>query len=157
MAALNFPDPALQTPVNVYGPTSTPAATTNGVTYTWDTAKWVTTGTSAEFVLKSGDTMTGTLVTKQVTSPQQTITAGAFDLAEGNFWTAGAISIPNPTNGVAGMSGLIVLLGAPTGWGANFDFPGGTPPTVTTVPAVIPFFVQDPGTILMGNVIEGIA
>lgn len=34
--ALSFPNPATQTPLNTYSPTSTPAATTNGVTYTWD-------------------------------------------------------------------------------------------------------------------------
>ena len=96
-------------------------------------------------------------LTGGVTQTMRTITAGSFDLSTGNLWNAGGITIPNPTNAVAGMSGLIVLLGAPTGWGGNFDFPGGNPPTVTTVPAVVPFMVMDAGTILMGNVIEGIS
>ena len=39
--ALDFPNPAAQTPVNEFSPTSTPSATTNGVTYTWDGTKWV--------------------------------------------------------------------------------------------------------------------
>lgn len=39
--ALDFPaDPAGQTPVNVFSPTSTPLATNNGATYIWDGVKW---------------------------------------------------------------------------------------------------------------------
>jgi hypothetical protein len=41
MAAIDFPNPATQTPVNTFSPTSTPSATANGVTYTWDGSKWV--------------------------------------------------------------------------------------------------------------------
>jgi hypothetical protein len=41
MAAIDFPNPATQTPVNTFSPTSTPSATANGVTYTWDGEKWV--------------------------------------------------------------------------------------------------------------------
>jgi hypothetical protein len=37
---LIFPTPGGQTPVNTFSPTSTPDATTNGVTYTWDGTKW---------------------------------------------------------------------------------------------------------------------
>ncbi len=37
---LDFPDPALQTPINEFSPTSTPAST-NGVVYNWDGVKWV--------------------------------------------------------------------------------------------------------------------
>jgi hypothetical protein len=58
--ALNFPDPATQTPVNTWSPTSTPSATTNGTTYTWDGEKWRVSGSPA-FVNISGDTMTGDL------------------------------------------------------------------------------------------------
>lgn len=58
--ALNFPDPATQTPVNTWSPTSTPSATTNGTTYTWDGEKWRVSGSPA-FVNISGDTMTGNL------------------------------------------------------------------------------------------------
>jgi hypothetical protein len=42
--ALNFPDPATQTPVNTWSPTSTPSASTNGLTYLWDGEKWTTEG-----------------------------------------------------------------------------------------------------------------
>ncbi len=37
---LDFPNPATQTPVNEFSPTSTPAST-NGVVYNWDGVKWV--------------------------------------------------------------------------------------------------------------------
>jgi len=41
MAVLNFPaNPASQTPTNVYSPTSSPAKTTNGVTYVFADSKW---------------------------------------------------------------------------------------------------------------------
>jgi hypothetical protein len=59
--ALNFPDPATQTPINTWSPTSTPSASTNGLTYLWDGTKWGTTGGPDVHVLKSGDTMTGLL------------------------------------------------------------------------------------------------
>ena len=39
--ALNFPaNPAAQSPVNTYSPTSTPDATTNGATYVWNGTAW---------------------------------------------------------------------------------------------------------------------
>ena len=40
MAVINFPDPAGQTPLNTFSPTSTPSATSNGVTYLWTDGSW---------------------------------------------------------------------------------------------------------------------
>ena len=40
MAVINFPDPAGQTPSNTFSPTSTPSATSNGVTYVWTDGSW---------------------------------------------------------------------------------------------------------------------
>ena len=82
-------------------------------------------------------------------SPERTITAGAFDLATGNFWTADAIVIPDPTNAVAGTSGLIRLTAAPLSWGANFT----NAPTAVTAPAIVPFFVESPTVIRLGNAV----
>ena len=61
--ALNFPDPATQTPVNTWSPTSTPSASTNGLTYAWDGEKWSTAAAAFEdiYVSKEGDVMTGNL------------------------------------------------------------------------------------------------
>ena len=81
-----------------------------------------------------------------VNSPEETITAGAFDLAAGNFWTCGAIVIPNPTNAVAGMSGLIRLTAAPEGWGDHFS----TAPAPTVFPSIVPFYVESDTHIRLG-------
>ena len=88
---------------------------------------------------------------------ERTITAGTFDISTGNLWTVGAITVPNPTNAVSGQTGAIRITAGPVVWSGNFKFPGGTPPTIATFPAIIPFYVQDASTILMGNVVEGIA
>jgi hypothetical protein len=88
---------------------------------------------------------------------ERTITAGAFDLSTGNLWTVGAITVPNPTNAASGQTGAIRITAGPVVWGSNFKFPSGTAPTIATFPAIIPFYVQDASTILMGNVVEGIA
>jgi hypothetical protein len=100
---------------------------------------------------KAGGNMTGS-----VTATERTIT-GAMDLATGNFWTCGAIAIPNPSNAVAGMSGLIRLTAAPTSWAGNFKHAGGAAPTIAAFPAVVPFYVSGASTILCGKPVEGIA
>jgi hypothetical protein len=93
-----------------------------------------------------------------VSTPLQTITASAFDLTDGVNWTVGAVTVPNPTNGVAGMAGSIIVTAAPTGWGANYKFPSpdngvtdGTAPALANFPVVLPYIVQNPTTILIGN------
>jgi hypothetical protein len=88
---------------------------------------------------------------------ERTITSGAFDLATGNLWTCGAITVPNPTNAVAGQTGAIRITAGPVVWSSNFKFPGGTAPTIATFPAVIPYYVSGSSTILMGNAVAGIA
>lgn len=88
---------------------------------------------------------------------ERTITASAFDLTEGNFWTCGAIAIPNPTNGVAGQSGLIIVTAAPTSFGSDWDFPGGAYTAPSTFPAVAPFYVRSSTQFYLGNWTEGIA
>ena len=80
MAVLNFPDPAAQTPANTFSPTSTPDATSNGVTYVWTDGSWSIAGVSnggfldkdeadSYYVEQSGDNMTGdlTLGTDKIT------------------------------------------------------------------------------------------
>jgi hypothetical protein len=97
---------------------------------------------------KSGGVLTGTVVdaVKAITT--------AFDLATANVWTAGAIAIPNPTNDTPGTGGLLVLSDAPTSWGSAFKFAGGAPPAPAAFPAVLPFYVQAAGEVLMGHVTE---
>jgi hypothetical protein len=88
---------------------------------------------------------------------ERTITSGAFDLATGNLWTVGAITVPNPTNAVAGQTGAIRITAGPVVWSGNFKFPGGVAPTIATFPAIIPYYVEGSSTILMGFVTEGVA
>jgi hypothetical protein len=100
----------------------------------------------------AGGNMTG-----GVTATVRTITAGAFDLATGNLWECGGISIPNPSNAVAGMTGVIVFSAAPTSFGSDFKFPDGTPIAPSSFPAVAPFYVKGSSQILVGKAVEGIA
>lgn len=95
--------------------------------------------------------------TATVQTTERTITAGAFNLATGNHWTCGAITVPAPTNATAATSGLIRITAGPVVWNAVFKFPGGSAPVIATFPAVIPFYVESASVILMGNVAEGIA
>ena len=96
--------------------------------------------------------MTGAITTTEVE-----ITGVTFDLTAGNAFFCGAITVPNPSGGVAGQSGTIRITAGPVVWSANFKFPAGTAPTISAFPAIIPFYVQDATTILMGSVTEGIA
>ena len=72
-------------------------------------------------------------------------TTVTIDLADSNNFSctmAHNITFANPTNAVAGQSGSIFLTqdgtGSRTGsWGANFDWAGGTAPTLTTTAAAV--------------------
>lgn len=88
----------------------------------------------------------------------RTATASSFNLATGNFWTFGAIAVPNPSNQTTGISGVLVVTAAPTSFASNWKFPGGSYTAPTAFPAVAPFFIQSAGTsILVGSWTEGIA
>ena len=100
--------------------------------------------------LQSGDTINGyaqTGATNTFTGAQigsiTTLTDGATitpDFAVNNSFTvtlAGNRTLANPTNLVAGQSGVIIINQDATGgrtlaYGSNFDFGGGTAPTLTT-------------------------
>ena len=93
---LNFPtDPGAQSPVNTYGPDSTPLSTDNGVLYTWDGDKWVANkqiSYDGRYVNVTGDTMTGDLTVPNLVSQ------GDVDGVNGDF--SGNITAANlPTNG----------------------------------------------------------
>ena len=89
---------------------------------------------------------------------EETITAGTggMNLQNGHFWTCAGITIPLPTNGAAGFSGLIRVTAAPT-FATGWDFPGGTYTAPTAFPAIAPFYIVDSSTFLLGNWTEGIA
>ena len=97
------------------------------------------------------------VITAQRSMTERTITANAFDLATGNLWTCGAITIPNPTNGVPGQVGIIRVTAAPTGFGDEWDHPGGQFTAPTSFPALAPFFVISSTQFLLGSWTEGVA
>ena len=68
--SLDFPNPTGQTPANTFSPTSTPSASTNGITYTWDGSKWNAEGTGGsgvtpdlQAVTDEGNTTTNDIIT----------------------------------------------------------------------------------------------
>ena len=85
------------------------------------------------------------------------LSSGSFDMSLGFMFSAGAITIANPINTTVGKSGLIRITAGPVVWGSNFKFPGGTAPGISAFPTVIPYYVQNSTTILMGNPTQGIA
>ena len=108
-------------------------------------------GGSSDALPLAGGTMTGA-----IRHTERTISTGSFDLSQGNIWTVGAITVPNPTNAVNGQSGIIRITSGPVVWSSNFKFPGGVAPTVSTFPSIIPYYVQSASVILLGSITEGI-
>ena len=100
--------------------------------------------------------LTGGNLTGGVTQQVRAISPSSWDLEDGNLWEVGGIDIPNPTNLVAGMTGAIVIVTAPTSWGGFCKFPGGTPVAPSAVPAVVPYYVRSTTEILIGSAVEGI-
>ena len=136
MTVLSFPNPnSVQTYYE------------NGINYSWDGQKWTASADSAQYVPLTGEQMSGS-----VTVPERTITVSSFDLSTGPYWTCGAIDVPNPTNAVSGMGGLIRMTDLPTSWGSYYKFPGGVMPTQT---GIIPFYVESANYICLGNVTPG--
>jgi hypothetical protein len=100
--------------------------------------------------------LAGGNLTGGVTQTVKAITPSSWDLEDGNLWEVGGIDVPNPINLVAGMTGAIVIVAAPTSWGAFCKFPGGTPVAPSAVPAVVPYYVRSTTEILIGSAVEGI-
>ena len=102
------------------------------------------------FVLTAGDNMTGALTGSPIP-----ILAPGWNLAQGNFWTVAAITVPTPTGMVEGLSGLIRATAQPTwpaaGGGTIFYSEQGPPVVTGAQGAVIPFYCPDNTTILIGN------
>ena len=96
-------------------------------------------------------------LTGGVTQTVRAISPSRWDLEEGNLWEVGGIDVPNPSNIVVGMTGAIVLMAAPTSWGAFCKFAGGTPLAPNEFPAVTPYYVRGNNEILIGTAVEGIS
>ena len=95
--------------------------------------------------------LAGGNLTGAVTSNEIAITAGGWDLSEGNFFSCGAIAIPTPSNGVNGQSGLIRFTGVPTSFPAETILPDSFD---ITVACIVPFYVQADNRILLGLPVE---
>lgn len=95
----------------------------------------------------------------KISGPERTITAGGWDLNDGQNWTVGTVAIPQPTNGTTGQVGLIRVTAAPTSWptGGALKFAGGSAPAISSFPAIVPFYVQDASNVLLGQPVEGIS
>jgi hypothetical protein len=100
--------------------------------------------------------LAGGNLTGGVTQQVRAISPSKWDLEESNLWEVGGIDIPNPTNMVAGMTGAIVIMAAPTSWGGFCKFPDGTPVAPSATPAVVPYYVRSTSEILIGSAVEGI-
>ena len=92
----------------------------------------------------------GGVVNESITTPERTIGA-TWDLSTGPFWTCGKIDVPNPTDAVSGMSGLIRLTDLPDTWGDQIH---NGPTEVSSFPAIVPFYVESATSIRMGNAVE---
>ena len=100
----------------------------------------------------SGGTMTGGVYQTVRTISNNT----TWNMSTGNLWHFAGGTIANPSNATAGMSGLIRVAAAVSGWGTNFDFPGGTQVSPAAFPALIPYYVSGTNVIMIGTPIEGI-
>ena len=89
--ALNFPDPATQTPVNTWSPTSTPSASTNGLTYLWDGTKWTTQATAPE-------PYGAFQPNKMVVTADFTLQAGDSALSAGPITIQNGVTVTIPNN-----------------------------------------------------------
>jgi len=138
-------------------PSSAAAPTTTGYLHyntTSNHIEYFAAATAKTVVEREGDNMTGKL---SVTP--NAITAGAWSLTSGNYWTLGAIAVPLPTNLSNGQGGLIQMSAAPTSWpaaGGILKYTGGTAPAPTAFPAILPYYSN--GTnVYLGKATENIS
>jgi hypothetical protein len=99
--ALSFPNPATQSPVNTFSPTSVPPNTVNGVTYIWNGTAWT--------VSASGGGGSGTV----------TAVSGTAPIVVANGTTTPAISITAASDTAAGAIEIATLAEAATGTDAT--------------------------------------
>ena len=133
MTVLNFPSPSAS-PYEV-----------NGVRYTWDGEAWVAAGGGDTYLKASGGNITG-----PITSVENLI-SDPWDLSDGPFFRFDGGTVPAFTNAVAGASGLIRVTGAISGWTGNVVPLDVTLPSPTSFPSIIPYYVSNTSTILLGT------
>ena len=80
--------------------------------------------------------------TGAISSAETTITGSSFDVSDGSFFTAGGIQIPTPNNMPSApdvVCGVIRITSAVT-WSSGFSFVGGSAPSISNYPAMVPFY-----------------
>ena len=100
--------------------------------------------TTADAALaRTGGTMTGDVV-----SAVQSVSSGAAFNITANVINHAGGAVQNPGQQSSGQTGIFYFTGAVTSWGNDFM----TQPEVSTVPAIVPFYVQTAGSaIRVGN------
>lgn len=130
--------------------------------YWWDGTDWWKTTeiepSSLGCVPLEGGEMTGSIVVPERVIPDNN---PGWDLLAGPYWRFDGGVIDFPASGVVpGFAGLIRVTGAITGWAntpgapVGWQFPGGVQATGGTLPSLIPFYVSDNDTILVGVATE---
>ena len=77
--------------------------------------------------------------------------SAGIDLAAGNFFSFGAVDVPVPTNIVEGQSGIFQFVAVPLSFPVEMKLP---PNFDIAAPSVVPYYVDQTGTILLGNPVE---
>ena len=68
----------------------------------------------------------------------------SIDLRQSNNWRiTSSVTVPTPTNGATGMTGVFRITAGTLVWPSIFKFPDEAAPTITSYPAIITYYVQD--------------
>ena len=141
------PGPSVTGPSGPPGPSVTgppgPTGTFN------NTSSINTTGTVTADSFATQDGSSGTEVT---------ITSATFNVSQSSFFTAGGITIPTPSGMPSSpnvVTGVIRITSAVT-WSSGFKFPGGSAPSISNYPAIVPFYGNASLNMFIGNPTEEI-
>lgn len=102
----------------------------------------------------------GDIVAYVAASSGTSFTPDMANYANFHFTLTGNVSMVNPSTESVGRSGVFVFIQDGTGsrtitsWGTDYEFAGGTAPTLTTTASavdLIPYYVYASGRILVGN------
>ena len=128
------------------GNAQTTANTANSTANTANTTANTANTTANAALARSGGTMTGGVYQTVRTIGDNS----TWNMSTGNLWTFGGGTLANPSNATAGMTGVIWITGAVTGYGSNFS----TNPAVAGN-QVVPYYVTANDVIRLGLAVAG--